>query len=58
MLEYTRGGSGPASVDDAQYRLFSPDVGFVAEVEQRDVSALLFYNRHNKVARVLTGEPR
>ena len=54
LMKWTfKGKVGPASVDDSQYRFFAPDVGIVAAVEQQDVSALLVYNRHMKVARVL-----
>ncbi len=48
----------PASVDDTQYCFFAPDVGIVAGIEQLDVSALLIYNRHTKIARVLAATPK
>lgn len=53
-----KGKVGPASVDDNQYRCFAPDVGVMAAVEQLDYSAVLDYNRHKKVARVLAAKPR
>jgi hypothetical protein len=59
LMKWTfKGKVGPASVDDTQYRFFAPDVGIVAAVEQLDVSAVLIYNRHKKVAKVLAGKPR
>jgi hypothetical protein len=59
LMKWTfKGKVGPASVDDTQYRFFAPDVGVVAAVEQLDVSAVLVYNRHKKVARVLAAKPR
>ncbi len=59
LMKWTfKGEVGPASVDDTQYRFFAPGAGIVAAVEQLDVSAMLVYNRHKKVARVLTGKPR
>lgn len=59
LVKWTfKGKVGPASVDDTQYRFFAPDAGIVAAVEQLDVSAMLLYNRHKKVAKVLAGKPR
>ncbi len=59
LVKWTfKGKVGPASVEDTQYRFFAPDAGIVAAVEQLDVSALLIYNRHTKVARVLAAEPQ
>jgi hypothetical protein len=59
LMKWTfKGKVGPASVDDTQYRFFAPDAGLVAAVEQLDVSAVLIYNRHKKVARVLDSMPR
>ena len=45
-------------MNDTQYRFFAPGVGLVAAVEQLDASAVLVYNRHKKVARMLTAKPR
>jgi len=57
LVKWTfKGKVGPASVDDTQYRFFAPDLGIVAAVEQLDVSAMLVYNRHTKVARVLASK--
>jgi len=59
LMKWTfKGKVGPASVDDTQYRFFAPDVGMVAAVEQMDVSAVLVYNRHKKVAKVLVSKPK
>lgn len=58
LIKWTfKGNVGPATVDDTQYRFFAPGVGIVAGIEQLDVSALLVYNRHKKVARVLVAKP-
>jgi len=53
-----KGKVGPASVDDTQYRFIAKDVGIVAGIEQLDVSAMLVYNRHTKVAKVLAAKPK
>jgi len=37
---------------------FAPDVGMVAAVEQMDASAMLVYNRHKKVAKLLASKPK
>ena len=59
LMKWTfKGKVGPASVDDTQYRFFAPDAGIVAGVEQLDVSAVLIYHRHKKVARVLDVKPK
>lgn len=59
LIKWTfKGNVGPASVDDTQYRFFAPDVGMVAAVEQLNVSAMLVYNRHKKVAKVLASKPK
>ena len=43
---------------DSQYRFIALNTGIVAPVEMLDVSAMLVYNKHNKVARVLVSKPR
>lgn len=59
LMKWTfKGKVGPAAIDDSQYRFFAADVGLVAGIEQLDVSAVLIYNRHTKVARVLASKPR
>jgi hypothetical protein len=59
LMKWTfKGKVGPASVDDTQYRFFAPDSGIVAAVEQLDVSAMLIYNLHMKVAKVLVAKPK
>jgi hypothetical protein len=51
------GRVGPASFDDVQYRLFALDLGMLAMIERRDVSAFLFYNIHTKEGKVLAVRP-
>jgi hypothetical protein len=59
LLKWTlKGKVGPAVVDDTQYRFLAPGMGIVAEVEQMDVSAVLVYNRHKKVAKVLVSKSK
>ena len=59
LMKWTYTGEiGPASMDDTQYRFFAPNAGIVAEIEQLNVSAVLVYNRHTKVARVLSDKPK
>lgn len=48
-----KGKIGPATVEDTQYRFFAADAGHVAVIEREDVTAMLVYNRHNKVSKVL-----
>jgi YD repeat-containing protein len=59
LVKWTfKGKVGPAAVDDTQYRFFAPNAGIVAAVEQLDVSAMLVYNRHKKISKVLVGKPK
>jgi hypothetical protein len=51
------GRVGPASFDDVQYRLFALDLGMLALIEKRDVSAFLIYNVHTKEGKVLAVRP-
>jgi hypothetical protein len=48
-----KGRIGPATIDDVQARLIARDVGMVAAAEKRDVAAMLIYNDHTKVGKVL-----
>lgn len=41
-------------MSDVQYRFMAKGTGIVAMVEKVDVSALLAYNDHSRIARVLT----
>jgi len=50
------GKIGPAKVDDLQYRLLAADVGTVAMVERKNVSAMMVYSDHSKTASVLVGK--
>jgi|SRR5688572_6053281 hypothetical protein len=47
------GKIGPANIKDSQYRFFAPNVGMVAMVQIRSVSALLIYNDHSKRGKLL-----
>jgi hypothetical protein len=54
LLRWVYEGSvGPASVDDTQYRLVAKDVGIVASVEKKKISALLLYHDNSNTGRVL-----
>ena len=48
-----KGKVGPAKVQDLQYRFFAKDVGTVAMIEKTDVTALLVYQQHTKIGKVL-----
>jgi hypothetical protein len=47
------GKIGPANIKDSQYRFFAPNVGMVAMIQIRSVSALLIYNDHSKRGKLL-----
>jgi len=49
---------GPADVTDTTYMFFAKGVGKIAEIEVTNVSALLVYHSHAKVAKVLTKYPK
>jgi hypothetical protein len=58
LIRWTyKGKVGPATVDDTQYRFFAENVGMVASVEKLDVSALLVYQSHKKVGKLLARTP-
>jgi hypothetical protein len=58
LLRWVYDGSvGPASVSDTQYRLVAKDVGIVASVEKKKISALLFYHDNSNTGRVLEKAP-
>ena len=48
-----KGKVGPASIEDIQVRFVAPDVGMVAMADKRDIAAMLVYNDHSKVGKVL-----
>lgn len=48
-----QGKVGPAKVQDIQYRFFAKDVGTVAMIEKTDVTAILVYQQHTKIGKVL-----
>jgi len=47
------GKIGPATIKDSQYRFLAPNVGMVAMIQIRSISALLIYNDHTKRGKVL-----
>ena len=53
-----KGTVGPATIEDVQYRFFAPQVGLIATIENRQVSALLVYHSHSATARVLSQAAR
>jgi hypothetical protein len=58
LLRWVYDGSvGPASVSDTQYRFLAKDVGIVASVEKKKISALLFYHDNSNTGRVLEKAP-
>lgn len=48
-----KGKVGPANIEDIQVRLVSQDAGMVAMAGKRDIAAMLIYNDHSKVGKVL-----
>jgi hypothetical protein len=58
LLRWVYDGSvGPASVDDTQYRFIAKDVGIVASIEKKKISALLLYHDNSNTGRVLQQAP-
>jgi hypothetical protein len=58
LLKWDYDGSvGPASVQDTQYRFLAKDVGIVASIEKKKISALLFYHDNSNTGRVLMQAP-
>jgi hypothetical protein len=58
LLRWVYDGSvGPASVSDTQYRLVAKDVGIVASIEKKKISAMLFYHDDSNTGRVLQQAP-
>ena len=47
------GKIGPANIKDSQYRFLAPNVGMVAMIQIRSISALLIYNDHSKRGKLL-----
>jgi len=47
------GKVGPATIKETTYRFLAPGAGMVAMVENRSISALLIYNDHAKLGKVL-----
>jgi hypothetical protein len=48
-----KGKVGPASIEDTQYRFLANNVGVVAMIDKKDISAMLFYQDHSKYGKVL-----
>jgi hypothetical protein len=58
LLKWVYDGSvGPASVKDTQYRFVAKDVGIVASIEKKRISALLLYHDNSNTGRVLAKAP-
>jgi hypothetical protein len=58
LLKWVYDGSvGPASVKDTQYRFIAKDVGIVASIEKKRISALLLYHDNSNTGRVLAKAP-
>lgn len=58
LLRWVYDGSvGPASVKDTQYRFVAKDVGIVASIEKKKISALLLYHDDSNTGRVLEKAP-
>lgn len=58
LLRWVFDGSvGPASVKDTQYRFVAKDVGIVASIEKKKISALLLYHDNSNTGRVLEKAP-
>jgi len=49
---------GPADVSDKTYVFVAPGIGRVAEVEVTNISAILVYHAHSKIAKVLSEYPK
>ena len=48
-----KGKVGPATIEDIQARFVAPNVGVVAMAAKRDIAAMLVYNDHSKIGKVL-----
>jgi hypothetical protein len=58
LLRWVYDGSvGPASVKDTQYRFVAKDVGMVASIEKKKISAMLLYHDDSNTGRVLQKAP-
>lgn len=58
LIKWTyKGKIGPADVDDTQYRFAADDVGMVASIDKKDISALFIYRDDSKSGKVLQKAP-
>jgi hypothetical protein len=58
LLRWDYDGSvGPASVKDTQYRFLAKDVGIVASIDKKKISALLLYHDNSNTGKVLEKAP-
>jgi hypothetical protein len=58
LLKWVYDGSvGPASVKDTQYRFVAKDVGIVASIDKKKISAVLFYHDNSNTGKVLVKGP-
>jgi hypothetical protein len=58
IKSYYKGKVGPAKVDDVQYRFLAENVGVVAMIEDKKVSAYLLYKDYTKIGKVLAEMPQ
>ncbi len=57
LIKWSYNGSvGPANVEDTQYRFLAEEVGIVAAVEKKDITAMLVYNDNSKYGKVLVSK--
>jgi hypothetical protein len=52
-----KGKVGPARIEDTQYRFAVADVGMLARIEAKNISAMLIYHDDSKSAKVLVTQP-
>jgi hypothetical protein len=58
LVKWTFNGKvGPANIADTQYRFAVENVGMIARIEKKDISALLFYHDDSKSVKVLVQQP-
>ncbi len=58
LLKWVYDGKvGPASVKDTEYRFVAKDVGIVASIDKKRISALLLYHNNSNTGKVLEKAP-
>ena len=59
LVKWTfKGKVGPARIEDTQYRFAVADVGMLARIEAKNISAMLIYHDDSKSAKVLVTQPQ